>query len=153
MSPQEMGRPASATEAAPTLHEAPDLTKSLTPVVDGTADGGPTASPQHPSLNTLQALNQQLRDEGIARAAAALDSWTRSCWQVGIAYWASVGRPFGADEVRELGVPEPSSNGAVGAQFVAAANAGLIRPVGFVQSRRPSRHRSWQRQWIGSEAA
>jgi hypothetical protein len=101
---------------------------------------------------TLAALGEKLRDEGIARANDALDAWTRSCWQTAINYYASIGQPFGADECRELGVPEPASPGAIGALFMANSRAGTIRPAGFVQSRRPSRRASWQRQWIGGDA-
>lgn len=93
------------------------------------------------------------RDHGIARADESTDAWTRSCWQTAINYWASTGVPFGADECRELGVPEPKSPGAVGAWFYAACRRGVIKPHSFVQSVRPSRHRSWQRQWIGADAA
>ncbi|SCX37990.1 hypothetical protein SAMN03159343_0260 [Klenkia marina] len=112
-----------------------------------------TATPALPALLTLQQLNRLLRDEGIARADESLDGWTRSCWQTGIAYWASTGWEFTADEVRALGVPDPANPNAVGAQFMAAARAGLIRPMGFVQSRRPSRHGAWLRQWVGGDAA
>ena len=101
---------------------------------------------------TLAALGEKLRDEGIARADGSLDTWTRSCWQTAINYWASTGLPFGADECRELGVPEPTSPGAIGAIFMANSRAGIIQPAGFVQSRRPSRHASWQRQWVGGDA-
>lgn len=137
-------RPAPATETGPSENAAAKLQN---------LDAENSAAGQNSALDALQSLNRSLREEGMARANDALDAWTRGCWQTAIGYWASTGWPFTADEVRELGVPDPQNPNAVGAQFMAAARAGLIRPVGFVQSRRPSRHAAWLRQWVGGEAA
>src|SRR4051812_26282914 len=101
----------------------------------------------------LAVFGRLLREEGMVRASGRLDVWTRRCWQAGIGSYAATGLSLGADEVRELGVPESSSPGAVGALFMACCRAGLIQPHGFVQSRGPFRHACWQRQWIGGEAA
>lgn len=135
----EEGRPASRPSAKSVA------AKPLASGVDSTTTG------DHFAPATLAELSRRLRDEGIARADGATDPWTKSCWQTAISYWASTGLPFGADECRELGVPEPSSPGAVGALFLSNCRAGLIKPVGFVQSRKASRHASWQRQWIGGD--
>jgi hypothetical protein len=98
------------------------------------------------------ALQQMLRDVGMRQAIDGTDTWTKSCWQTGIDHWASTGLPFGADEIRDLGVPEPSSPNVIGALFMANCRWGIIKPAGFVQSRRRSRHAGWQRQWVGGDA-
>src|SRR4051794_30252234 len=120
---------------------------SPNPIIES-RDGNDGSAPA-----VLAVPGRLLREEGMARASGGLDAWTRRCWQAGIGSHAATGRPFGADEVRELGVPEPTSSGVVGALFMACCRAGLIQPHGFVQSRRPFRHASRRRQWIGGQAA
>ncbi len=94
---------------------------------------------------TLAELNRLLRDRGLTLAEANADRWWKSCAVAGIDHLASTGRPFTADDLRDLGVPDPGHPNHVGAQFMAAARAGIITPCGFAQSRRPSRHANWQR--------
>jgi hypothetical protein len=133
------------TETGP----AEDRTVALppSPIIES-RDGNDNSAPA-----ALAVFGRLLREEGMARASGGLDAWTRRCWQAGIGSHAATGRPFGADEVRELGGPEPTSSGVVGALFMACCRAGLIQPHGFVQFRRPFRHASRRRLWIGGQAA
>ena len=97
-------------------------------------------------------LSQLFRDEKLRDTFENADQHTKSCWSTAIDYLAVSGTPFCADTCRELGVPEPSHPNHVGAFFMAAAKAGVIRPVGFVQSTRRQRHAAWMRQWVGGAA-
>jgi hypothetical protein len=110
------------------------------------------ATTDSPTPATLANLGRLLRDQGVARANGSMDRWWRSCATAGLVHLAALGRPFTADDLRDLGVPEPSHPNYVGALFIGASKAGVIRPVGFAQARRPSRHASWMRQWVGGEA-
>lgn len=101
---------------------------------------------------TLANLGRLLRDQGVACANGSMDRWWRSTATAGLVHLAALGRPFTADDLRDLGIPEPSHPNYVGALFIGASKAGVIRPVGFAQARRPSRHASWMRQWVGGEA-
>lgn len=110
-----------------------------------------TASDGQRHRTTLAELGRVLR-EGAAQAESAgrLDQTVLA----GRHRLPSVDRPdLLVDDCRALGVPDPDSNGAVGALFIAACKAGVIQPVGLVQSRRRSRHASWQRRWVEGAAA
>lgn len=102
---------------------------------------------------TLAELGKLLRDEGTARAAGNADRWWWSCATTGLLHLASVGTEFTADALPALGIPAPDHPNRVGALFIAASKAGVIRPVGFTTSARRSRHAGTQRVWVGSEAA
>jgi hypothetical protein len=96
------------------------------------------------------ALGRLLRDEGTYAVDQRDDnSWWRSCADQGIATLAASGRPFTADDVRALGIPDPTSPKAWGARFLAASRSGLIRRVGYVPSRRASVHAHPIAQWQG----
>jgi hypothetical protein len=95
-------------------------------------------------------LGQALRDEGVARVDAAQDEWWKSCADQAIDTLAAAGRPFTADDVRDLGVPDPTSPRAWGARFLTAARQGRIVRVGYVPSRRASVHAHPIAQWRGS---
>ena len=97
---------------------------------------------------TLAALSAALRDYGIAKADENTDAWWRSCTDRAIDYLAALDYPFSADHVAAL-VPEPDHPCRWGARFHAAVHAGVIRPVGYVLSERPSRHRGVQRLYRG----
>lgn len=96
-------------------------------------------------------LGADLRDEGVARANESGDAWWRSCCDAAIAYLAAQDGPFSADHVLEL-VPPPDRPCRMGGRFHAAVRAGVIRPVGFVLSDRPSRRRGVQRLYRGGAA-
>lgn len=97
---------------------------------------------------TLAALSAALRDYNIAKADAGTDGWWKSCADRAIDYLAALDYPFSADHVAAL-VPEPDHPCRWGARFHAAVRAGVIRPVGYVLSERPSRHRGVQRLYRG----
>ncbi len=97
---------------------------------------------------TLTALSAALRDHGIHQADENTDSWWKSCADRAIDYLAATGEPFSADHVAAL-VPEPDHPCRWGARFHAAVRAGVVRPVGYVLSERPSRHRGVQRLYRG----
>jgi hypothetical protein len=101
---------------------------------------------------TLAALSAALRDYGIHRADENTDAWWKSCADRAIDYLASLDQPFSADHVAAL-VPEPDHPCRWGARFHAAVHAGVIRPVGYVLSSRPSRHRGVIRLYRGGPSA
>ncbi|GAB3349977.1 hypothetical protein [Modestobacter lapidis] len=101
---------------------------------------------------TLDELNRLLQDEKLQATFESADKWTRSCWSTAIEHLAASGVPFCSDTCREIGAPEPSHPNHIGAFFMAAAKAGIIRPVGFIQSTRRQRHAAWMRQWVGGDA-
>lgn len=103
-------------------------------------------------LATLETLAKLLRDEGIVRANEAADPWWASCFDTAVAYLASTGIPFTADDCRDL-VPPPRHPNQVGARFNAAAKAGVIRQAGYALSRSRSRHAGVLRRWVGCDAA
>lgn len=100
-------------------------------------------------------LGRVLRDAGTMAVDQRDDNaWWRSCADQAIDALAASGRPFTADDVRELGVPDPSSPKAWGARFLAAARAGRIVRVGYQPSRRASVHAHPVAVWQGpGEAA
>ncbi len=97
---------------------------------------------------TLAALSAALRDYNLAKASENTDVWWKSCVDRAIDYLAATGEPFSADHVAAL-VPEPDHPCRWGARFNAAVHADVIRPVGYVLSERPSRHRGVQRLYRG----
>ncbi len=100
---------------------------------------------------TLAALSAALRDYNIAKANENTDAWWKSCADRAIDYLAATGEPFSADHVAAL-VPESDHPCRWGARFHAAVHAGVIRPVGYTLSERPSRHRGVQRLYRGGAA-
>ena len=95
-------------------------------------------------------LGQALRDTGIAVANENADDWWKSTADQAIDHLASLGRPFSADDVRALGVPDPASPRAWGGRFAAAAKQGRIQRIGYVQSQRPSVHAHPIALWRGA---
>jgi hypothetical protein len=100
---------------------------------------------------TLAALSAAMRDYGIAQADENTDAWWKSCADRAIDYLAAVDKPFSADHVQAL-IPPADHPCRIGARFTAALHAGVIRPVGYVLSERPSRHRGVQRLYRGGAA-
>lgn len=78
------------------------------------------------------------------------DQWWKDCAWRAIETLAASGLPFTSHEVLDLGVPDPDHPNRWGALFRAADAAGLIRPIGYQQSTRPSRHGSVVRVWVGT---
>lgn len=110
-----------------------------------------TATATHGTHDTLAALADLLRNEGIARANGGMDDWWRSCCDAAIRHLASIGYPFTSDDVADL-IPAPEKSSWIGARFHAANAAGVIRVAGFTLSRRPSRHSGVVRIWQAGES-
>jgi len=94
-------------------------------------------------------LGEAAREEGIARAEAGTDSWWRDCCDRGIAELAARGVVFQAADLQDMGVPDPNHPNRWGPRLLAAARAGVIVPVGYGPSRRPSTACSAVRLWRG----
>lgn len=97
-------------------------------------------------------LGRALRDRGAAVADENAGQDWRSVADRAIDHLASTGRPFTADDVRALGVPDPSSPRAWGARFLAASKQGRIERVGYAPSRRASVHAHPIAVWKGLAA-
>lgn len=95
-------------------------------------------------------LGQALRDEGVRVADENADDFWKATADQAIDHLASTGRPFTADDVRDLGVPDPTSPRAWGARFLTASRQGRIVRVGYVPSRRASVHAHPIAQWRGA---
>lgn len=86
----------------------------------------------------------------LGDALTNADSWWRDCAWRALEHLAATGRPFTAYDVTELGVPDPDHGNRWGGLFQAACKAGLIEPVGYAESRRPSRAGGVCRVWKGT---
>lgn len=78
------------------------------------------------------------------------DLWWRDPAERALTWWAETSQPFTVDDLRDLGVPEPDHPARWGALFSAARKQDLVRPVGYTVSRRPQRHGSVVRVWVGT---
>lgn len=92
-------------------------------------------------------LADTIRDVGGQQALSFDPSWADAA-QEALAELAASGAAFTADDLRDR-VGAPSSSGALGAAFRAAAAADLIRHVGYRRSRRISRHAGVIGVWTG----
>lgn len=99
---------------------------------------------------TQMTLGEALKQIGTTRADLAADQLWKTLADAAINRLAATGEPFTADDVRALGVPDPSSPKAWGARFLTAARQGRIVRVGYVPSRRPSVHAHPIAQWRGA---
>lgn len=97
-------------------------------------------------------IGEALREVGIVQANENTDAWWRDCADQAIDSLAVTGRPFTADDVRDLGVPDPPSPKAWGARFLGASRAGRITRVGYQPSRRASVHAHPIAVWVGAQA-
>ena len=95
-------------------------------------------------------IGEALRDEGVRVANDNEDEWWKSCADRAIDTLAATGRPFTADDIRDMGVPDPTSPRAWGARFLTASRQGRIVRVGYVPSRRASVHAHPIAQWRGA---
>lgn len=86
---------------------------------------------------------------GVVRARDNADDWWWSAAWRAIGWLADTRTDFTAWDVSELGVPEPDHGNRWGALFRAAATAGVIEPVGYGPSRRPTRAGGVCRVWRG----
>ncbi|WP_369132019.1 hypothetical protein [Modestobacter sp. I12A-02662] len=99
-----------------------------------------TAAENNLILATLADLSRAVRDAGVAAANGNQDHWWASCCDAAIRYLAALDRPFTADDVQAL-IPTADHPCRMGGRFYAAIRAGIIRPVGYTLSERPSRRR------------
>lgn len=99
---------------------------------------------------TQMTLGEALKEIGTARADLAADADWKTQADTAIQQLADSGVPFTADDVRALGVPDPTSPKAWGSRFLTAAKQGRIVRVGYVKSQRPSVHAHPIAQWIGA---
>lgn len=102
------------------------------------------------------AEGRQRRDDGTKIAEHGAPAIARRAGEDGIRRLAERGDPFTADTLhalleREGGPTLPSK--LVGALFLNASRAGIIEPVGWATSERPSRHGGPQRVWTGADHA
>ncbi len=77
------------------------------------------------------------------------DTWWADCARRGIETLAKTGEAFDAYTLTELGLPDRDHPNRWGAMFNAAYKEGLIEPVGFAYSRRPTRSGGVCRLWRG----
>ena len=106
-----------------------------------------------PAGTAPAATGRHLKAAGISLAdTAAAQEW-RDAADKAIADLARRGQPFTADDVRDLGVPDPRSPKAWGGRFLAAAANGIIVRVGYTPSRRASVHAHPIALWRGQETA
>lgn len=90
---------------------------------------------------------------GLEKAIHNRDGWWWSSAMLALEWLAQQGEPFDAYDLTELGVMDPDHPNRWGALFRAAHTAGAIIPVGFRESRRPSRAGGVCRVWRGVEPA
>ncbi|GAB3698520.1 hypothetical protein [Mariniluteicoccus flavus] len=81
------------------------------------------------------------------------DDWWRDCATRALEHLAASGQTFDAYDLTELGVPDPDHPNRWGGLFQAATRADLIEPVGYRESRRPTRSGGVCRVWQGKAAA
>lgn len=88
---------------------------------------------------------------GVKLAEEHADEWWLRCALTGIGYYASLGDPFTADDVRRLGVPEPDHANRWGAAFRRAQADGVIVATGNAKpSTTGSRRGGLLREWRGA---
>lgn len=93
---------------------------------------------------------RSVKAAGIARAEAGTDDWWKDCCDRAIAALAATGLPFQAADLADLGLPDADHPNRMGARFLAAARRGVIEPIGYAPSKRPSTACSAVRVWRGT---
>lgn len=85
-------------------------------------------------------LGLSLKAKGQSGALAMATGWH----EMALRWLSEANTDFSADDlIEDIGLPNQvatNRNNAVGAFFTSARKAGLIRPVGWVRSRRPEGH-------------
>lgn len=97
---------------------------------------------------------QQARDEGITRVTTNSDQADITVVDRAILTVAARGKPFSANDCRDL-IPPLRSNNLVGARFNALARAGRIRRYGkeTVQSSDVATHAHDIKVWVSTDVA
>lgn len=93
------------------------------------------------------------RDAAIERARRGSSAAWIEAANAAVRGLARRGMPFTADDVWELCAPGTREPRALGSVMMRAAKSGIIRKVGYVQSRRASRHCGPVAQWVGVSRA
>jgi hypothetical protein len=96
------------------------------------------------------ALGRLLRDQGIELVDLNSDKSWKQVVDAAIDLFAGTGDTFTADDIRELGLPEPHAPQAWGARFRYASRRGIVRHVGYAPSRRPTAHVRPVAVWCGA---
>lgn len=78
------------------------------------------------------------------------DGWWRDCAERAARHLASGGGEFTADDLTDMGVPDPDHSARWGSLFAALKREGVIRPVGYRASTRKSRNGGVCRIWTGT---
>lgn len=94
-------------------------------------------------------LGEHLKQAGMARADEAEPNEWKARADQAIVHLAQLGHPFSAEDVRAI-CGDPEHVNAFGSRLAYAAKRGIIRPFGFEEATRPSRHRAVLRIWIGA---
>lgn len=94
-------------------------------------------------------LAHEASRSGVQRSAENADAWWWSPAWRGLTWLAGTDTEFQASDLTVLGVPDPEHPARWGALFTKALHAGLIEPVGYAPSKRPSRSGGVCRVWRG----
>lgn len=89
------------------------------------------------------------RTDGATQAFNNADDWWSDCATRALTWMAELRQPFDAWDLVLLGVPEPDDHHRWGGLFRVARQKGLIEPVGYAPSRRPTAAGSIARIWRG----
>jgi hypothetical protein len=100
-------------------------------------------------MSQLSLTGIELRDAGVSSVTEHTPGEWRSAADQAIVALANKREPFTADDVRELVGDPPNHPNAMGARFLDAVRAGIIRQVGRSLPVRASRHASSVGLWIG----
>lgn len=119
--------------------------------------GGTSKNSVRLDPDTLPVLRRPELDPTLAARLAALreadQESQKMAWREvahrGVELLGLAGADFTVEDLRRLGVPEPTHPSQWGGVFVAAHREGLIRCVGSAPAGRRPRHRSLNRVWAG----
>lgn len=121
----------------------------------GRAGADATSMPRQAGTNAPDArTGRQRMVAGVGHATENRDPWWWDGALRAVETMAATGRPFQMYDVAEtFGLPEPDNFRRWGALACAARRLGLIEPVGYAPSRRPSAACSAARVWRGRAAS
>ena len=101
-------------------------------------------------MTRAAALTPRSRHGAAHLPDAPPDGWTSLNLDAASADLADRGVPFTADELRDDRFGLDCRPNEVGSAFARAHHRGVVRPLGFRESRIPSRRGGVQRVWIGT---
>lgn len=103
------------------------------------------------SVTVALARARAARDAGIDLALEAASDWEKALVWQGIEAFGQTGRPFSANNLRDL-LPDVRTP-MIGGQFTKASAAGVIVRVGVVMSTDEETHHKAIGLWLGAAAA